>query len=41
MTVSKEPSATELDLEGIQEVSWDNCGVEPAEEHTYFFGNGN
>jgi hypothetical protein len=41
MTVSKKPSDTELDLEGIQEVSWNKRGAEPSEEHTYFYGNGN
>jgi hypothetical protein len=41
MTVSKERSDTELDLEGILGVSWNKCGAEPAEEHTYFYENGN
>jgi len=24
----------------VQEVRWENDGIEPADDHTFFFGNG-
>jgi hypothetical protein len=41
MTDAKEISKYKLDLVGVQEVSWDGGGTEPAGEYTLFYGNGN
>jgi hypothetical protein len=41
MTVAKEISYYKLDLVGVQEVSWDRGGTEPAGEYTFFYGKGN
>jgi hypothetical protein len=34
-------SKYKLDLVGVQEVSWDVGGTEPAGEYRFFYGNGN
>jgi hypothetical protein len=26
---------------GVQEVGWNKCGTEPADDYTFFYGNGN
>jgi hypothetical protein len=36
MTVSMELSRYKLDLVGVQEVSWEGSGMEPAREYTHF-----
>jgi hypothetical protein len=36
MTVAKEISEYKLDLVGVQEVTWDGGGTEPAGEYTFF-----
>jgi hypothetical protein len=41
ITVAKGISRYKLDLVGIQEVSWDGGGTEPAGEYTFFYGKGN
>jgi hypothetical protein len=41
MTVSRELSNYKLDLVGVQEVRWEGCGTEPAEEYTFFYRKGN
>jgi exonuclease III len=40
-TVAEEVSKYKLDLLGVQEVRWDGGGTEPADEYTFFYGNGN
>jgi hypothetical protein len=39
--VGEEILKHKLDLEGVQEVSWDRGGTEPPGEYTHFFGKGN
>jgi hypothetical protein len=29
-----------LDLIGVQEIRWDKCGCEPADDYIFFYGNG-
>jgi hypothetical protein len=41
MTVSRELSRYMLDLVGVQEISWEGGGTEPAGEYTFFYGKGN
>jgi hypothetical protein len=41
VTVSKELLKYKLDLVGVQEVTWDGGGTEPAGECTFFYGKGN
>jgi hypothetical protein len=41
VTVSKELSKCKLDLVGVQEITWEGGGTEPAREYTFFFGKGN
>jgi hypothetical protein len=36
VTVAKEISKYKLDLVGVQEVTWDRGGTEPADEYTFF-----
>jgi hypothetical protein len=36
-----EVSKYKLDLVGVQEVRWDGGGTKPADEYTFFSGNGN
>jgi exonuclease III len=40
-TVAEEISNYKLDLVGVQEVRWGGGGTEPADEYTFFCGNGN
>jgi hypothetical protein len=40
-TAARELSKYESDLLGVQEVRWDKGGTEPADDYTYFYGNGN
>jgi hypothetical protein len=40
-TVSGELAKYKLDLMGVQEVRWDKFGTEPADNYTFFYGNGN
>jgi hypothetical protein len=40
MIVTKETSKYKLHLVGIQEISWDRGGTEPAGEYTFFYGKG-
>jgi hypothetical protein len=40
-TVAEEVSEYKLDLVGVQEVSWDGSGTEPAGQYTFFYGKGN
>jgi hypothetical protein len=37
--VSGELPKCKLDLVGVQEVSWDKGGTEPAGDYTFFYGN--
>jgi hypothetical protein len=37
-TVSKE--LRKCDLVGIEEVRWDKCGTDPADDYTFLYGNG-
>jgi hypothetical protein len=39
-TVSRETARYKLDLVGVQ-VRWDKGGTEPADDYTFFSGNGN
>jgi hypothetical protein len=41
MTVAKEISKDELNLLGVQEVSWGTNGTEPVGEYTFVYGKGN
>jgi hypothetical protein len=41
MTVSKEQSMHKLDLVGVREVRWEDGGIEPVRECTFFYGKGN
>jgi hypothetical protein len=41
MTVLRELLRYKLDLVGVQEVTWEGGGTEPAGEYTFFYGNGN
>jgi hypothetical protein len=41
MTVWREMSRYELDLEGVQEVRWEGGGTEPAGEYTFLYGKRN
>jgi hypothetical protein len=41
MAVSRELTRYKLDLVGVQEVSWEGGGTEPAGEYTFFYGKGN
>jgi hypothetical protein len=41
MTVAKEISKYELDLEEVQEVRWDRGGTELASEYKFFYGKVN
>jgi hypothetical protein len=43
MTVSRELARykLKLDLVGVQEVTWEGGGTEPAGEYTFFYGKGN
>jgi exonuclease III len=40
-TVLIELSKYRLDLVGVQDVRWDKGGFEPADDCTFFYGNGN
>jgi hypothetical protein len=40
VTVAEEISKFRLDLVGVQEVTWDRSGTEPAGEYTFFYGKG-
>jgi hypothetical protein len=39
--VSRELAKYKLHLVGVQEVRWDKDGTEPADNHTFFYGNRN
>jgi hypothetical protein len=39
--VAEEILQYELDLVAVQEVRWDEGGIEPAGEYTFFYGKGN
>jgi exonuclease III len=39
--VGAEISKYKLDLVGVQEVRWDGCGTERADEYIFFCGKGN
>jgi hypothetical protein len=39
--VAEEISKYEIDIVGVQEVSWDGVGTEPAGEYTFFCGKRN
>jgi exonuclease III len=39
-TVGSELTNYNVDLVAVQEVRWENDGIEPADDHTFFFGNG-
>jgi hypothetical protein len=41
MTISRELARFKLDLVGVQEVTWDGGGTEPAGEYACFYGKGN
>jgi hypothetical protein len=41
VTISEELSRYKLHLVGVQEVRWEGGGIEPAGEHTFFYGKGN
>jgi hypothetical protein len=41
MRVAEEISKYKLDLVGVQEVRWDRGGIEPANEHIFFYRKGN
>jgi hypothetical protein len=41
MPLSRELSKYKLDLVGVQEVSCEGGGTEPAGEYTFFYGKGN
>jgi hypothetical protein len=40
-TASRELAKKKLDLTRVQEVRWDKGGTEPADDYTFFYGNGN
>jgi exonuclease III len=40
-TVARELGKYKLDSVGVQEVRWDKCGTERAEDYTFFYGAGN
>jgi hypothetical protein len=40
-TVLREVARYKLDLVGVQEVSWEGGGTEPAGEYTFVYGKGN
>jgi hypothetical protein len=40
-TVSRELARYKLNLVGVQEVTWEGGGIEPAGEYTFFYGKGN
>jgi hypothetical protein len=40
-TVARELGKCKLDLEGVQEVGWEEGGTERAEDYTFFYGQGN
>jgi hypothetical protein len=40
-TVPRELAEYKLDSVGVQEVRWDKGGTEPADDYTFFCGNGN
>jgi hypothetical protein len=41
MTVAKGLSICKLYLVGLQEVTWDGCGTDPANKYTNFYGKEN
>jgi hypothetical protein len=41
LAVTRETVKHESDLEGVQEVRWDRGDTEPADERTFFYGQGN
>jgi hypothetical protein len=40
-TISRKLAKYKLDLVQVQEVSWGKGGTEPADNYTFFYGNGN
>jgi exonuclease III len=40
-TAVKKLRKYKLDLVGVQEVRWEKGGTERAEDHTFFYGEGN
>jgi hypothetical protein len=40
-TAARETAKYVLNLVGAQEVRWDRCDIEPADDYTFFNGNWN